>query len=137
MAFTPDGRYFLAGRPTVSGYGNGHAQQDQRSGSVKDLLSHSFSFQGNDRLWASRRWKKIPAKRMRQCEVPSGRCLSFCDRHHAILRRQRGDYVIARPLPKFAAGIYDLKENKIKRGIKTPAVDVFDDQYLSERKDAK
>jgi hypothetical protein len=48
-----------------------------------------------------------------------------------------GDFLLLRPIKNFPAGLLDIRENITHIGLKHPAADIYDTQYISERDDGQ
>jgi hypothetical protein len=49
----------------------------------------------------------------------------------------KGDFALVHPLKDFAAGVFDLKQNKFIIGSKRTAIDIYDGEYIRERLDGE
>ncbi len=133
MAFSPDGHYFILGRPEHHLMVDlGSRSEVNMSGPLRKVTSHTFAFLGSDKVVGAEnenlQWASIVS--MSSGEVVSsgiplgGRTVSSVT---------RGLYAIVRPMTKAPLGIMDLESKKIFRASHTNAADIFDDMIVSER----
>lgn len=137
MAYSPDGRYFLAGT-----YGQVLAYDLQRKelfnlpGSIRHLMSDRFAFVGQDRIAG------VDPYNPEHCPIlrfPEGNRLgdvSLSDTTN-LETATHGDYVLLWPLREQPLGILNLKTRKIFAAFKHKAGDIYDDWILTERNDGE
>lgn len=132
-SFSSDSRYLLYR------IGSTHTCVDLSSakkidcpGDVNEIANYSFDFQGSDRLFGVNRYD--PSKSA-VVSFPAGKKLFSMK----LLRQQiaaptHGDWAMVRPIKDYSLGIYSLKEKTFVMGLKRPAFDAFDDEFLNERR---
>lgn len=134
MGFSPDAHYFVAA------HRDGELAFDLKTktaislpGSIKRLLGRSFAFYDDDRLIGAReddsKGKAVLVK------FPSGEVITEIIVGAATVSAPaKGNYVLLRPIEKFALGVMDLDTKKIFVANRTQAFDVFDKDWVSERR---
>ena len=132
MNFSPDGRYFVAGR------GNSHLLVDLKSkteipmsGALKKFTSTSFAFVGADKIVGT----EGDLVKGALVAVPSGDTLSadLPIGGRTVWPVTKGDYVIVRPMQKAPMGVMDLKAKKIFMANKAEAFDMYEGAFVAER----
>jgi hypothetical protein len=132
LGFSPDGRYFAAGRHnTTLAYDTVARKQISIPGSVRSLLGRSFEFQSQDRLvgvnWANPGKSGI-------VRFPDGQKISqFKLGSQSVLASSQPDVIFLKPIKDWALGVLDVPSGKIVMGNKTGALDVYQNVYVSER----
>lgn len=160
MEFSPDGRYFLAGRVFrfsvagsmsfgILGYSSSwetNASQDaflaydlvakkelKLGGDLRNVVSRPFAFYSNDRIIGQHR--KDPEK-SGIFAFPSGeRVEKFFMNADSYTPTRQGDYILVRPTTTNPVGVFDLKLKKFIAGSKTSAMDGLGDLFVTEGKD--
>ena len=148
MAFSPDARYFAAGQKAVTFNALGSAVQlstaavdlttrapVQLNDNVKKLIGNRFVFVGPDRILG------LHTEDERKSGVvtfPAGQIVEQFPLGGRLVPVTRGDYVLvyglsARSGPRMSVFVFDLRTKKFVRGVKTPAVDVYDRWTVGER----
>jgi metalloendopeptidase OMA1, mitochondrial len=159
MEFSPDGKYFLAGRvfrfstgssSSVSGlffmFWNYNADQDafiafdfqqkkeiKLGGELRNIVAMPFAFYANDKIIGQHR--KDPEK-SGIFTFPGGeRVEKFFMNANSYTKPHQGDYIFIRPTAKNPVGVYDLQTKKFIASNKTPALDGYGDYFVSEGRD--
>lgn len=145
MVFSPDGKYFLAGRKGMRVFGTRRQETiavDLAArklfpigDNVKTLLFNSFTFLGPEKIVGtfgqdiekSGIFSFPDGKRLEQFEL-SG---------NEFQKAERSDYILVRPVSGAAVAAYDLKAKKYVVGNKKSAFDLFENQYVAERKNGE
>lgn len=104
------------------------------SGGVDKLAGYSFDFQGNDRFVGVNRFDPTDSAMV---SFPAGKRIFKADIEQRVTAATHGDYVIVRPLRDMPVGILSLKENKLVLGNRAPALDVYDEELVSERRNGE
>lgn len=104
------------------------------SGGVDRLAGYSFDFQGSDRFVGVNRFDPTDSAMV---SFPAGKRIFKADIEQRVTAATRGDYVIVRPLRDMPVGVLSLKENKLVLGNRAPALDVYDEELLSERRNGE
>lgn len=134
MGFSTDGRYFVA---SLRGEKSLVFDVTQRreipiQGAVKDVIGTAFSFTGPDSLVG---YGGAGGEKSALVRFPSGEVLKRLElgaaRPSAVTR---GDFVLLRPIRDYEVGVLDMNTNEIIRASKTPALDIYDKQVVSELK---
>ena len=154
MEFSPDGRYFLAGRvfrmstgPIMAGtITYGYGPDINRSGfiaydlvdhkelklpsSLKDIVSAPFAFYSNDRIIGQHREN---ADKSGIFTFPGGeRVEKFFLNADSYEKPYKGDYIFVRPISTHPVGAYSVSTKKMFIVNKTAAVDGWGDFFVSE-----
>jgi WD40 repeat protein len=132
IAFSPDGRYLLAGHGGFGdipdfdfGFDLSARTPVSLPGSTKKLMHHSFTFLGSNRIVGVNRFE--PAKSA-MVSFPMGEVLAPLRLGRTKLSgASAGDYLIVRPIREFPAAVVDVKTDQIAMASKTPAIDVYGD----------
>jgi hypothetical protein len=130
LAFSPDGRYFLAGA-------NDHEVVVELSSkaevklpdSIRQALRQQFTFLGTDRLVT------VDQKHSEQSAIlrfPSGELLKKLPLGGRVTAATHGDALLLRPIKDWPVGLLDLAAGRVTLAAKTPALDAYDDARLSE-----
>lgn len=144
MGFSPDGRYLVAGYEGSVGFGALDAIAEaidtttftkvSLPGSVKRLIAGGFTFTANDRLVGV---NMKDFKKSAMVEFPSGTVISvFALRGH-LSAPTRGNYLLVSPTMDFPLGVLDLATQTIAVVNKQPALDIFDDVFVAERRNGE
>jgi len=132
LGFSPDGRYFLAGRRgTTLGYDVVAQRKVSLPGSVRELMGWSFDFQTNDRLVGV---NYSNPKKSGIVSFPGGQKIAqFALGSQDIIAASQDDILFLKPFKDWAMGVLDVPSGKIVMGNKTGALDVFGNIYVTER----
>jgi WD40 repeat protein len=135
MAFSPDGRYFVAQtRQNFLAMDVAAHQPLDVPANIKSLTEYSFVFISNDRLVGI---AGNSGDKSAVVEFPSGKVvykdLNLGGSH--VQAAAHGDLVLLRPIKDHPVGIFDFKKNQIILASKRSAIDVWDDQYIAEKLD--
>lgn len=146
MAFSPDGRYFVAGfqgRDHIASYRRlNHAEvidlttmgKVSVNDQVQKLIAGGFIFMSNNRLVG----KNIEdLKKIAVVSFPEGRPIYESEIRGNVDAPTHGEYLLIRPIKDFALGVYDLKTKVIFKSSKQPALDIFDDIFVSEMRNGE
>ncbi|HWZ84056.1 MAG TPA: M48 family metalloprotease [Terriglobales bacterium] len=137
MAFSPDGRYFLAGsfRDDFA-FDLQSKRPFSPSGKIPALLRHSFAFIGPDRIVGidPNAPQKSPVLRF-----PSGERLAELQLSSAVHVGPvtHGNFVMVGPLTDRPLGVMDVDTSKIVAAFARNAGDVHDNWVVSERIDGR
>jgi len=145
MKFSPDGRYFLAGRKYEGGFRVNREQslavdlQTRKPFSIgeniKKLLFTSFTFIAPDKIIGQ---YETDLDKSGIFAFPSGeRIDKFELSGFNFTKAERGDYVMVRPVSGAAVGVFDLKTKKYVLANKKSALDVYDNYFAAERKNGE
>ncbi len=136
MHFSPDSRYFAAGRrDDVLAVDLSTRQALKLPGSLKRYMGRFFDFLSPDRLVGVHR---DDSKRSAVVEFPSGKTRTPVTLGaQKVAAATRGEYVLLRPVDKYPVGVLNLRENKIFMANNKTALDVFDQFYLGERRNGE
>jgi len=136
LEFSPDGKYLLALRRDdpfvleIDGW-----KKVSLTAPLKDLLKHEFSFGSGDNILSVRNGEKDNAVLAR---FPSGELIKrFSAPSNNIHAVSNGAYGIMSPAGKYSAAIVDIVNDKIPVVLTAPAVDVYDNEFLSEKKNGE
>lgn len=141
MAFSPDGRYFVAA--AVSGgtldrfktYVNSVAL-DLRTmskvslpDSLESLISDEFAFVGPDRVVGV---NPSNFRKSAMVTFPEGKPLAEFPLGGRLEGATRGDYVFTRPFKAFAVAVLDINKNVFSKVSEKGAMDIFGDEMVAE-----
>ena len=133
--FSPDGHYLLYRVVSnTEGVDVTTGKKLHLPSKIKKLMMSSFDFQGNDRLLG------VDPENMKSSAIvsfPDGRILQQLTLGNQVTSATRGDFIMVRPVRDFAVGVVSVKDNKILFANRESALDVFDSQYVSERKNGE
>lgn len=155
--FSPDGRYFVAGRvfktsvrnyPLTTGYTgimsiNAGAsgilgydlikREEIKIGSdLRKIISSPFAFYTDSKIIGQ---NSDSEEKSGIFEFPSGKQVEkFTLKGDSITMAPKGNYVLVRPLKVAPVGVYDVGQKKFLIANNTPALDVFDNSVVSENK---
>lgn len=148
MGFSPDARLFAAGgrglRVTALGVGNAtnaiaydvrQKSQVQLKGDLKKYIAGGFAFLGPDKIVAAH-----PEERAKSGVVafPSGELSRPLDLTPAgFSPATAGDYLLIRPISGYPVGVMDVGANKVFKASKEPALDVYRDVFVAERRNGE
>ncbi|MFL6255635.1 MAG: M48 family metalloprotease, partial [Pyrinomonadaceae bacterium] len=148
MAFSPDAHYFAAGQLSLTVGALGLSNQLSTvaldlttrapvsvNDNIKRLLGNRFVFLAPDRILGLH---TQDVKKSGIVTFPAGEVVEQFPIGGRLAPVTRGDYVlisglIQRSGPRIAVYVFDLKTKKPVRGVKTPAVDVYEHWTVGER----
>jgi Peptidase family M48 len=137
LRFSPDGHYLVCAR------NDGYVAVDMTRkatislpGSIKERIGRSFAFIGNDRIVGVNPFHQSDSAIV---AFPSGQLISKVNLGGGQLQgaSHGNDRFIVRPIVRYPLGVYDVKQNKLTMGNKVPGFDIYDDYYVSERRDGE
>ncbi len=137
MRFSPDARYFAVAARNENALAIDLTTRAPVSipGSLKKLLSLSFAFVGPDRLVGV---DPLKGENSALVRFPSGEILDrFLLGRQDLAAPARGNYLLLRPISNYPVGVLDLATKKIFVANKKAAFDIFDNVYISERRNAE
>jgi Zn-dependent protease with chaperone function/WD40 repeat protein len=132
MAFSPDGRYLVAAsRDTTLTVNIGSRATVPLHGMLNDLLKDGFAFLDSDRIVVEN--GSNPAKSA-ILNFPSGDTIKpIALGNQSLDSTSQGNYVLLRPVTDALVGVMDWKTGKgVLALTRTPAVDVYDQQYIAQ-----
>ncbi len=144
MGFSPDGRYFAAGYKGSVGFGALDAIAEaidlttltkvSLPDGVKRLIAGGFAFTAGDRIVGvnMKNYKKSG-----MVMFPSGTVISEFALRGNLTAHTRGKYLLVRPTMEFPLGVLDLEKQTIALANKQPALDIFDDVFVAERRNGE
>ncbi len=135
MEFTPDGKLFAAahGRANVV-LDIATRAKVPVSGRVKEYMERSFAFTGTNQMIGV----SMYGKKGEVLSFPDGKTINKFDvGSQEVYAPAHGSYVIIRPIRDFPVGVLDSATGKIFLANNKSALDVYDDYYVSERKDGE
>lgn len=133
MQFSPDGKYFAAGKASKSVVIDVAGKQEVKvPGNLRKYLETGFAFLGNDRIFGMGGDK---GDRCAILKFPGGQEIksNLNPGWRYLSQAGHGDFVIIRPLLRAPVGIFDIAQNKITIGSKTDAIDIYDGTSVGER----
>ena len=133
LAFTPDAKVMVAATFTNNvALDIPNRRTFSLPGATKTHLTNLFTFLDSNRMAV------VDGAHSGVYEFPSGKLLTSAALGGRTLEAAaHGDYVIIRPLTKSAAGLFDIKQNKLILGTSKVALDEYDGEEASEGKDGK
>lgn len=157
IEFSPDGRYFVAGRvlrfsirefslaPFVNGIAVSNSNKEGTIGfdlvdkkeiklgnDLRNIINSPFAFYSNDKIVGQ---DSKDENKSGIFAFPSGaRQEKFFLRGDSFTKPYKGDYVLVRPLKTAPVGVFDIKANKIAIANKNAALAVYDNTFVSEMK---
>ena len=131
MAFSPDGRYFLAGnREAAFGFDTQERSEFSPRGAIKSVASRGFVFAGPDRLFG---WDSATPHQVDLVSFPAGRML-----WHGLLGPttfdavSRRDYVLLTRTTDEGIDVLDLNAGKIAWAYKQRGLDIYEQVFAGE-----
>jgi len=157
VEFSPDGRYFVAGRvlkfsvrefPLSSflsgtmvldsnqegtmGFDLVEKKEIKLGNDLRNVIASPFAFYSNDKIIGQDRKDENKSGIF---AFPTGaRREKFFLRGDSFTKPHKGDYVLVRPLKTAPVGVFDIKANKIVITNKNAALAVYDNTFVSEMK---
>jgi hypothetical protein len=146
LGFSPDGKYFAAGARTIAFNALGGVSAETSAiavdlatrqtvslrGPLKKLISGGFTFAGPDRIIGLDAGQSGKAALV---TFPAGEVVDQLPPVGLgkIAAVTRGNYLLIRPISKYAVGVMDIATKKIFMANKQSAFDIYDRVYASER----
>ncbi|HEX8369723.1 MAG TPA: M48 family metalloprotease [Pyrinomonadaceae bacterium] len=155
MQFSPDGRYFIAGHRTSSSLANtigynlssfatkkesigielATRKKIELSDNVRKLMASVFTFYAPDKLIGQ---FDNEGEDSGIFSFPAGeRVDKMVLRARSYTKAEQGDYILVRPVSNAPVGIFDVKAKKYILANKTPALDLYGDYFVSERRNGE
>lgn len=136
MGFSPDAKYFAAGRrDSAVAVDLATRESVPLKGQAKKFVGGTFAFAGPDRLIGTE--ANDPTKSA-VVSFPAGEVIDKLTLGAAkVSPAARGNYVMIRPIQNFPVGVFDLTTKKIVMANKLSAFDLYDDLFVSERKNGE
>jgi WD40 repeat protein len=158
VEFSPDGRYFVAGRVfknqakrQVSSLGGFTITRDVKAGKagilgfdliarkeikidekLRDIIISPFAFLSGERIVGQNDENEEESGIF---AFPSGeRIEKFTIKGDSLTTTPKGKYVLVRPIKTAPVGLYDLERKEIVIANKTPAFAVYENKFVSESK---
>jgi WD40 repeat protein len=136
MAFSPDGRYFLAGnRDTAFGFDTQERAEFSVGGRIKRIATLGFVFVGPDRLFG---WDSEMRHQADLVSFPDGKVLwhsLFTPTTFASVTR--GNYVLLSRPKDEGVEVLDLSAHKTVWGYKQRGLDIYDQLSAGELRNAE
>lgn len=146
MGFSPDAHYFLAGflgpdnissvrtLKYVEGFDLTLRKKFEVPDSIERFVIGGFSFLGNDRMVGvnSEDYKKSGL-----VTFPGGQVLSEFALRGRLEGATKGEYVLVRPVKDYPVGVFDLNTKIIFKSNKQPALDIYGDVFVAERRNGE
>jgi WD40 repeat protein len=132
MAFSPDGRYFVASdfTKTVLVVDVPAKTEAKVPEAVRRAFRQSFAFVGNDKVATVNREQPDKSELIR---FPSGESIRTLTLGGRVSSVTHGDYVVLRPIKGWSVGVVDLAQGKIVFASNSDAFDVYDQFQVAER----
>jgi WD40 repeat protein len=137
MRFSPDSRYFIASSHFENTVALDLTTLKTLSlpESIKKLLSREFVFMGADRIAGV---DTLNPKKSAIVRFPTGEMVEeFPLGTQNLEAAAHGNYLMLRPIDKYAMGVMDLETKKIFMADKESAFDIFDTTAVVERLDGE
>lgn len=144
MNFSPDSRYFAAGKRSLSFTGIGLVTDEsalafdlqskapvQLKGLIKKLIAGNFAFLAPDKVIGSNPGEP---KKSGIVSFPNGDVIEQFEIFPGkITAPAKGNYLLVRPFAKHAVGVMDLQKKMAVKGNKQAAFDMYDQVFVAER----
>jgi WD40 repeat protein len=134
MAFSPDGRYFLAGHGNYTlGYDVSNRTEIKLPGRVRDLIRSGFAFTTPDEVFG------VEAQKAVRLRFPGGEVVDqfpFSGHGHFAASTKPG-YIVASPAGAAPIGALDLSAKKFVLGYRTMGFAVYGDVYAGDDVDGR
>lgn len=144
MAFSPDSRFFAAGKRSVNFSAIGVMMDEnaiaydlqtkapvQLKGLMKKLIAGNFAFLTSDKVIGSNPGEP---KKSGIVSFPNGEVIEQFEIFPGkIAAPSKGSYLLVRPFAKYAVGVMDLQKKVGIKGNKTAAFDIHDQVFVAER----
>lgn len=137
VEFSPDGHYLICARnSSYMAVDMTRKSAISLPRSIHDRIGNSFAFLGNDRIVGL---NSMDTNQAAVVEFPSGKILNEVrtGRAHLEAPSHGTDYVILRPAGQYPVGVLDVKQSKPVMANRVQGFDVYDDKFISERKDGE
>ena len=137
MQFSPDARYFvIAEQDTALGVDVAKGKAVSLPASIRDRLGLSFSFVGSDRIVGV---NVYDVRKSGIVTFPGGQVRKNVDiGRFPVMAATRGDrFVMLRGVKDSKVTLFDVSQNKVVLGTPLPGMDIYDDVFLSERKNGE
>jgi hypothetical protein len=134
LGFSPDGRYFVASLRNEHSVAFDVVQRQEipLTGALKSFVGTAFAFITPDRIVG---YSGAHGEKSAIVEFPSGKTIRPLDLGGARpTPATHGDYILIRPIKDNPVGILDVNLNQIVGANKQSALDVYDQQYVTEMK---
>jgi hypothetical protein len=131
MAFSPDGRYFIAGNHEKTvGFDTQQGGEFSLPGSIKKLATFGFVFLGPDRLIG---WDYETPSQADLVSFPEGKLLWHAHTNStAFAAVTEGNYVLLKRVKEDGVNVFDLGTKKSGWGYKANALDIYGDLAAAE-----
>jgi len=137
MAFSPDGRYFLAGSHSqVLTYDLQQKMEASFPGSIRDVIKGSFAFVGSDRIAGVNMFYGASSPLL---QFPKGNHIAELPLSpmSGIGAAGHGNYLLISPIKDHPLGIMSIDRRVVMAEFKHAAGDIYDNWILSERNDGE
>ena len=155
--FSPDGRYFVAGRVLkysvrnfnltlgirgravvnagesgILGFDLVKNEEIKLGKDLREIISSPFAFYSNDKIIGQ---NSKDLEKSGIFDFPSGKQQEkFALQGDSLTKADKGNYVLVRPIKVAPVGVYDLDQKKFVIANNTPAFDVYENVFISENK---
>ena len=141
MAFSPDGRYFVAGNYSRNMLNPSRSHLETMAvdlttlsklslpDSIEEFLAGEFAFVGPDRIVC------VNAANFRKSALlsfPDGKRLMEFPLGGRLEGATRGDYVFTRPFKEFAVAVLDLNKSVFSKVSEKGAMDIYGEEMVAE-----
>ena len=131
MGFSPDARYFAAGRnDSAIAIDLNTRAAVPLGGSLKKLIGRGFTFVGPDRLAGI---NPGDIKKSALVTFPTGETIAEMTLNGKLATAGNKNYLLLRPIHNYPVGVFDLTKNKIFMANKQAAIDLYGEVFVSER----
>lgn len=131
LEFSPDGRYFIVGGPAGEVIVDLETRREGKlSETMRRAFRGAFDFVGNDRVVTV---NGAEGRKSTIVSYPDGKPIGQVSLTGRVSAATRGDLVVVRPMGPWPAALVDLAANRPILASRTPALDVFERRYISER----
>jgi hypothetical protein len=146
MAFSPDGRYFVAGFlgrehlggtrsiENVEAFDLSTMNKISIGDNVQNLVIGGFTFVGSERI-AGVNYKE--SRKSALVTFPAGQMISEFPVRGSFEAPTRGDYLLVRPVKDYPLGVLDLNTKIIFKSNKQPALDIYGDVFVAEMRNGE
>jgi len=148
MAFSPDGKYFLAGDRSISFNAIGISTDVQSlafdlttranipvKGDLKNVLSSGFVFVGNDRIAGK---NQANPKKGGLYSFPGGQVIEQFELYGPSLKPvTSGNYLLLQNFGALSGGLMDLATRKVFQFNQRPVLDAYDGTLASEQRNGE
>jgi WD40 repeat protein len=132
LKFSPDGKYFLAGkRDSTLGLDTTNLAKELRlPGNIRSLMGHSFDFQAPDRFIGVNGYNPSKSALVR---FPTGETIAKLPLgNQRVEASHNNNLLLLRPIKDYPLGVFRISDSKLVVGNRSGAIDADAENYVTE-----